>query len=131
MAKAINLVIASHFGSLSIALFVHPITMKTTTIIDPLGNLVFLPDNLVSISTIEMNRCAIYDQPEKVIAHPAMMLSGYAEPQENIYYRSIGWHETLLIRTRKENGRWIAFNAIRNPSTTDLNQFYKQSKQLI
>ena len=105
--------------------------------VDPYGNKVHLPKNLLPEVLRKGGNPAIYDPPEKVIQHPAILLTSCQEPQssltescENHYFRSIGWYDALLISARKVAGSWIAYQCIYNPSVKQLGQLFRTTRQL-
>jgi len=105
--------------------------------IDPYGNEVKVPKKLLPAVLRMENNPAIYDGPERVIQHPALLLTSCNEPQasltetcENHYFRSIGWENTVLISARKQEGRWTAYRCLSNPSFKLLAQLFRLTKRL-
>lgn len=103
---------------------------EVMSVVDPLGNTVFLLD---AICTNEKNRDnEIYDDAATVVQRPAMMIEvNEQDSKELYYYRSIGWHHTLLIVSRFVNHRWEAFHCIQNPTNRELSEILKRGRQLL
>lgn len=99
------------------------------TATDPLGKIVFL---LPGMCIGENEDHEIYDDATTVIQKPAIMI----EMKENnetqfCYFRSIGWHNTLLIVTHFTNNRWEVHRCIINPSSQELAALLKKGKQIL
>ena len=87
---------------------------------DPLGNQIFLPDELGRLH-IEDNQGDIYDDVASVVKSPAMIIKiSRGEGFELNYYRSVGWKMTLLIVAVFAENKWRAVECIQNPSSEKL-----------
>jgi hypothetical protein len=101
---------------------------EVMSINDPLGKQIFLLEGI----RIAENDPDIYDDAITVIEKPAMMIEVNENNETEFYYfRSIGWHNTLLIMARFQNGRWEAYQRIANPPYDDLIELIKKGKQII
>lgn len=100
------------------------------TVIDPLGNEVILPHHLCAFPHFDTDGQELYDKPSKVIEAPAMILQVNGALDENYYFRSIGWESLVLIGTRKEKGKWTAHLVVRNPSSQQLRDIYKNGNHV-
>ena len=98
---------------------------NTETIIDPLGNEVLLPQNLSDLNYLGIDILEVFDKPSKVIEAPAMMMQVSGAFDENYYFRSVGWENSLLIGTKKIAGKWTVHTVLRNPSSQQLREIYK------
>jgi hypothetical protein len=103
---------------------------NTETIIDPLGNEVLLPLHLCDFTTLGVDMQEVYDQPSRVIEAPAMMMQVSGADDENYYFRSVGWENALLIGTKKINGRWTVHVILKNPSSKQLRDIYKNGNNV-
>ncbi len=104
---------------------------NTETVIDPLGNEVLLPQSLSDLTSLGIDMQEIFDKPSKVIEAPAMMMqvSG-ATFDENYYFRSVGWENSLLIGTKKIAGKWTVYTILKNPSSQQLREIYKTGNNI-
>jgi hypothetical protein len=107
------------------------------TVVDPLGNQVSIPAGLIPTSVCASSGDET-DSPERVIQCPALLLSNCdedpscctTEPCENHYLRLVNSKDTLLISARKEDGQWVAYNCMHNPSPQQLAPLLLNNKQL-
>jgi hypothetical protein len=98
---------------------------NSETVIDPLGNEVLFPKHLTDLGGLGKELPDVYDMPSRVIEAPALMMQVSGSTEENYYYRSIGWENTLLIGTKKIGNRWIVHSILNNPSGQHLRDIYK------
>lgn len=103
---------------------------NTETIIDPLGNEVVLPHSICDLHVLGVDSLEIYDKPSRVIEAPAMMMQVSGAFDENYYFRSVGWENSLLIGTKKINGIWTAHIVMTNPSSQQLRDIYKKGNHV-
>jgi hypothetical protein len=102
---------------------------EDSIITDPLGHAVHLPRELcLLVPEVEGE---VYDELATVIEKPAVLIRLTNLPTELIYYRSIGWNNTLLIKVRDTGKSWLAYSCARNPDIAQLAQLIKQGEQLI
>ena len=94
-------------------------------IIDPLGNEVLLPHSLNDLNRLGLDILEVFDKPSKVIEAPAVMMQVSGLFDENYYFRSVGWENSLLIGTKKIAGKWTVHTILRNPSSQQLREIYK------
>lgn len=96
---------------------------------DPLGKTIFLLPGLCADENEEQE---IYDDATTVIEKPAMLIESRQNDETSLYYfRSVGWHNTLLITVKLKEGRWEACECKKNPSSQDLSALLKKGKQII
>ncbi|HYH14057.1 MAG TPA: hypothetical protein VD794_02490 [Flavisolibacter sp.] len=105
--------------------------------IDPYGNRVIIPENLIPAALKSTQLQQTIDRPDQVITQPALMLTTCTEaiesctgPCVNHYYRLIGLEETLLISAQKEKEDWVAISCIINPSTEQMAAIMHNARQL-
>src|SRR5688572_23081645 len=104
---------------------------EARVVTDPLQNTVYLLQGLCKEEE-SLNNEEIYDDAATVIMKPAMMIQSREGEQTVFYYfRSVGWHNTMLITVENTNNRWEAFQCIRNPSNEQLSEIMKKGRQLI
>lgn len=101
------------------------------TAVDPFGKTIFFLHG-IRIGINDKEEHEIFDNAATVIQKPAILV----EVKENdktefFYFRSIGWHNTMLIKARFNNNRWEAYNCIKNPASEELSALLKRGKQLI
>ena|SRR5829696_2031703 len=98
---------------------------------DPLGNTIFLLEG-ICIEGEEQQDPEIYDTAVTVIQKPALVIRVEDEGIiEHHYFRSIGWHNTMLITAEFRNGRWECSKCVRNPSSEELSALLKKGRQLV
>lgn len=98
--------------------------------IDPLGNAVYLLDQICHSDPGKEQE--IYDDATTVIQKPAILVEISEENEKQLYYfRSIGWHHTLLIIARYFNNRWEAYDSVKDPSNDELAAILKKGKQIL
>jgi len=101
------------------------------SITDPFGRTIYFSEDICQDEeTKEPNE--IYDGVATVIEKPILMF----EVREGdalllYYYRSVGWHKTMLVMVEKKEDRWVTTNCIRNPDTNRLSALMKTGRQLI
>ena len=98
-------------------------------ITDPLGNSIHLPHQLCL--QVPEGDGEVYDELTTVIERPAVLIRLPEQPAELVYYRSIGWNNTLLIRVRHTGKKWLAYSCSRNPEARQLADLMKLGQQLI
>ena len=103
--------------------------INEVTAIDPLGKTVhLLPGILFSENEDE----GIYDGATTVIKKPALLVEVNENNETQFYYfRSVGWNKTLLLTTRFHEGRWEAFQCLKNPSSEMISALLKKGKHII
>jgi hypothetical protein len=103
---------------------------EVRSIMDPFNNKIYLLDGVCATSADQNPE--IYDDASVVIRKPAMLVEVKANDLKEMYYfRSIGWHNTMLIMVRFNNERWETFNCEKNPSNETLSGILKKGRQLI
>ena len=100
------------------------------TILDPFHNKVYLTDGICF--NISRNATEIYDDASMVIRKPAMMIEVHENDDRYLYYfRSVGWHSTMLITVHFNNERWETFECKKNPTNETLSALLKKGRQLV
>ncbi|HYH16871.1 MAG TPA: hypothetical protein VD794_16680, partial [Flavisolibacter sp.] len=79
---------------------------------------------------LDIDSQEIYDKPSKVIEAPAMMMQVTGVSDENYYFRSVGWENSLLIGTKRINGKWTAHTVVKNPSSQLLLDIYRMGSHV-
>ena len=97
---------------------------------DPLGNRVQLSRDLCDLDGKHVSP-DIYDDVSDVIEKPAFIIEMQLGPViEHHYFRSIGWHHTLLLTARKTNDEWKVSQCTNNPATEKLSHLLKNGKKI-
>ena len=106
-------------------------TGEVVYIDDPLGRKICMAKNLCSLENKEINSLDLYDDLLSVIKKPALLIQTSGAPTEFLYFRSIGWHLSVLIRVKFINHFWQAYKCTINPLDADIVDILKNGKQLI
>jgi hypothetical protein len=102
---------------------------EVLTALDPLGKIVYLLPGMCAGNNADDE---IYDDAATVIEKPAIMVEVKENNETQFYYfRSIGWHNTLLIMVHSVNNRWEVHQCIKNPSSQELSAILKKGKQIV
>ena len=105
-------------------------TNGTRTITDPFNNRVILVEGICNVGPD--THADIYDDAEMVIHKPAIMVElKKDELKEFYYFRSVGWHKTLLIGVHLVNEQWVTFSCEKNPSNDLLSELLRKGRQLV
>src|SRR5690349_19344786 len=103
---------------------------EVMSVIDPLGNTIHLLEGICFEN--EEPDPGIYDIAVDVIQRPAMVIKVETDNStRQFYYRSIEWHNTMLISVLYKNGKWVSDRCIRNPSNEELSTLLRTGKQLL
>jgi hypothetical protein len=62
---------------------------------------------------------------------PALLIEVAGQPTQRYYYRSVDWHETLLLETTSIDGHWEAQSYRKNPGSEILATLLGTGKQLL
>jgi hypothetical protein len=101
---------------------------EARAVTDPLGNAVFLLDDLSKFTA----KGGIYDDATTVITKPALVIETIEDNEKEMhYFRSIGWDHTMLITVHFRNNRWEASSYLRDPPNDMLAVILKKGKQLL
>ncbi|HEU4472198.1 MAG TPA: hypothetical protein VFR58_13995 [Flavisolibacter sp.] len=100
------------------------------SVTDPLGKVVFLLQDMFA-SCLRNTKEDIFDDAATVIRKPALMIEQEGNPPSLYYFRSVGWHNTLLIEVGERNERWETKRCILNPSNEMLSDILRNGKQLL
>ena len=98
---------------------------------DPLGRKICFPKKLCALEIKEIDMLDLYDDIYTVVAKPAILIETLNFPVEYFYFRSLGWHFSVLIKVKYIHHCWEAYTCIINPSDTDIVEILKRGKQLI
>jgi hypothetical protein len=99
---------------------------------DPLGNTIHLLEGLCFENGHPDADAEIYDTAFNVIQKPAMMIKIEKDLTiRHYYYRSVGWHNTMLISVIFNDGKWLSDKCILNPSREELSTLLKDGKQVL
>ncbi len=105
-------------------------TNGARTITDPFNNSVNLLEGICNVGP--ETHADIYDDAAMVIRKPAIMVELKNEERKELYYfRSVGWHKTLLIGVHLENEQWVTFSCEKNPSNDLLSELLRKGRQLV
>ncbi|MGZ5190517.1 MAG: hypothetical protein ACXWCZ_05820 [Flavisolibacter sp.] len=103
---------------------------EVMSVVDPFGNTIFLLEGICVEN--EESDAEIYDTAVNVIQKPAMVIEVEKENSfQHYYFRSIGWHNTMLISVLFSDGKWVSDKCIRNPSNEELSALLKMGKQIL
>jgi hypothetical protein len=104
---------------------------EVMSVTDPLGNTIFLLEGICAKQE-GANEAEIYDNAATVIQKPALMIRVEVDHTvEQHYFRSVGWHSTMLIIASFTHDRWESKECIMNPSSEELSALLKKGKQMI
>jgi hypothetical protein len=96
---------------------------------DPFGKMIHLSPGMILAGN---DPDEIYDDAATVIKKPAIIIEVKEDNETQLYYfRSIGWNSTLLIAAKLNNGRWEAYECLKNPSSEILSAVLKKGNQLL
>lgn len=96
---------------------------------DPFGKIIHLSPGMIFTKN---DPDEIYDDAATVIKKPAIIIEVKENDESQLYYfRSVGWNNTLLITAKFNNGRWEAYECLKNPSSEVLSAVLKKGKQLL
>ena len=102
---------------------------EVMSVVDPLGNTIFLLDGLCIEN--EKTDTEIYDTAFNVIQKPAMIIKFETDHIiQHYYFRSIGWHNTMLISVLFIEGKWLSDKCFRNPTNEELSRLLRDGKQI-
>lgn len=92
---------------------ISPLIKRENSIVkDPLGNIVFLSEELCLKETSQVPD--MYDPISRIIEAPAYMVE---VPGVELYYiRAVDWDVIVLIEAKMKDGKWLAATCVRNPS---------------
>lgn len=92
---------------------------------DPFGRAIF------SLRSVCDTGSETYEDVANVIRRPALVIEIKEDPRQLFFYRSVNWHETMLIGVHLQNQQWRAFSCTRNPASDLISGLLKRGKQLI
>lgn len=96
---------------------------------DPFGKLIHLSPGMI---LSENDPDEVYDDAATVIKKPAIVIEVKENNETQLYYfRSVGWNSTLLITAKLNNGRWEAYDYLKNPTSKILSAILKKGNQLL
>jgi hypothetical protein len=102
--------------------------MEDDVIHDPLGDPVRLAQGLCDLSIAEPFS-EIYDHVTDVIRKPALIMLDQNK-ELRYYFRSIGWHHTILISVQRQNAHWIAHQCQLNPTANQLTSLFAGGEKI-
>ena len=106
-------------------------TEEIVYINDPLGRKICINKNLCSHEIEEIAPLDLYDDLYSVLSKPAILIETLKSPPEFIYFRSIGWHFSVLFKVRFTGDCWEAYTCTINPSDGEIVELLKNGKQII
>ena len=98
---------------------------------DPLDRKICIPKKFCALEIKEIESLDLYDDLYSVVTKPAILIETSDSPAEYLYFRSIGWHFSVLIRVKNIGYCWEAYKCTINPSDADIVEILKNGKQLI
>lgn len=101
---------------------------ETVSVMDPSGQIVFFIEGTIPERKEEDSD--VYDDIASVISKPALIIESANDPAVRYYFRSVGWHRTLLIQAGFRNGRWETEVTTRDPSGVMLSHIIQNGNQL-
>ena len=97
---------------------------------DPLGNTVALMQG--SCAPLKGHSAEeVYDDLATVIRKPAMLVASRQGSKQMFYFRSVGWHDTILVTVQWHAERWETTSCIHNPTNVHLSELLRSGRQLI
>jgi hypothetical protein len=106
-------------------------TEEVVYINDPLERKISMSKNLCNLEIEEIDQLDLYDDLFSVIQKPAFLIETTDSPSEFLYYRSIGWNLSVLIKVRFAGYFWEAYKCMLNPSDGDIVEILKNGKQIL
>jgi hypothetical protein len=105
-------------------------TYDARPVTDPLGHDIFLVNDFQQGYTGTRTEHTT-DDVLNVVRKPAILVSLHNGAEKLFYFRSIDWHNTLLLEVAFHHNRWEAIKAIWNPASEVLANLLKKGKKLI
>lgn len=97
---------------------------------DPVGNLVVLSGRTPPAGT--ENNFVNAEELSTVIARPAMLIEVLQDHVRFLYYfRSIDWHQTMLVEVREAGGQLSIHGVRHNPGSEEISALLKKGRQLV
>ena len=106
-------------------------TNEAKPVKDPLGKIIFLLHGICEDGD-ETPETVSFDFAVAVISKPALVYESQEGDARFLYYfRSVDWHNTMLIVVQFHNDRWESLKCIKNPSVEELTGIMKKGNQLL
>jgi hypothetical protein len=96
-------------------------------VVDPLGISVSVPAGFCE--GIEEDGEEAESQLINTIAKPALILEA-PRKQLRHYYRSVGWHRTVLLTVEKAKDNWLVIECRLDPSTELMSSLFAEGRQI-
>jgi hypothetical protein len=106
-------------------------TEEVIYINDPLGRKICINKKLCSQEIEQLASLDLYDDLYSVLSKPALLIETLDSPPELIYFRSIGWHFSVLLKAKFTGYYWEVYNCSINPSDGEIVELLKTGKQII
>ena len=106
-------------------------TQEVIYIDDPLGRKICIEKNLCAGAIEEIEANDLFDDFMSVIKKPAILIQTTDTPSEYLYFRTLGWYFSVLLKVKSTNGFWKAYKCTINPSDADIVELLKTGKQII
>lgn len=106
-------------------------TEEVIYINDPLGRKISIAKNLCCLEHTEIDSLDLLDDLFSVIKKPALLIEMANPFKEYLYFRSIGWHLSVLIHVKTVQEFLHAYKCSINPSDADIVELLKRGKQII
>ena len=103
----------------------------TKIIVDPLGNSIAIPLQLLDVNEELFQSKDVYDNFTAIIEKPAMLFKMQNGTVELYYLRAIGWNKTVLLGVHKRDGHYEAFNFELDPTSERLQELHLKGERLI
>ena len=98
---------------------------------DPLGRKISLGKDLCKLEDQEIEALDLYDDLFSVISKPAILIETSDDPAEYYYFRSVGWHLSILMKVKCSGYLGKAYKCTLNPSDADIVDLLRTGKQII
>ncbi len=95
------------------------------TVIDPLGDKVFLPSGLFDISKSIEKWSA--DEIHDIVRKPAFILEK-KDAASRYYYRSLGWDTAILVEASRTDGIFTAVRSDVNPKQSEIMEIMNNAR---
>ena len=106
-------------------------TEEVVYINDPLGRKICINKKLCSHELEVLAPLDLYDDLYSVLSKPAILIEILSFPTEFVYFRSIGWHFSVLLRVKFTGHYWEVYSCTINPSDGEIVELLKKGKQII
>jgi len=97
---------------------------------DPLGHSIWLSQTILTLIA-EQLISEVYGDIAAIIQKPALIIETVQESGLELhFFRSVGWHTTVLLSAKKAGDLWTAYHCLKNPSSACLHNLLRKGRQV-